>query len=320
MTVAIVGAGLAGLFAGRALERAGVPAVIFEAGALPGGRLASRHTAAGWADSGAQFFTVREPRFQAFVDEWLRDGLVFRWCTGFPAGMSPADDGFPRYAARGGMRRLAEHVARPLDVRLGQRVAGIVADDLGWLVRTDDGETFMATGVLLTPPVPAALPLVAARLPDETRRRLTAVRYRRTLSAVVAVEESTLPPPGAVQRPNDRLAFVADNQQKGLASAPLLTIHASPDWSDALWPLDDEAAVAHLVAAARPYFRGSAGAAVLDRWPFALPEEVLADRFVAVGSLLFAGDAFAGPRVEGAALSGLAAGEQLAAIVPPAAG
>ncbi|MCS6800970.1 MAG: FAD-dependent oxidoreductase [Chloroflexota bacterium] len=315
MRAVVVGAGIAGLLAGHTLRDAGISVLLFEAGPVPGGRLATRQTAAGAADIGAQFFTVRDQRFQQLVEAWERAGLVRQWSSGFSDGARPPEDGFPRYVVRGGMRALAAYLAQSLEVRLGQRVRAIAAEGGRWRVQSDSGETVVTDGVVLTPPLPAALPLVAGALPAGTYRQLAAVRYRRTLSAVVTVEESVLPPPGAVQRPNDRLAFVADNQRKGLASAPVLTIHASPEWSDALWPLDDEAVLARLIAAAQPYFRGTPRDAILDRWPFALPEPVLPERAVAVGTLLFAGDAFAGPRVEGAALSGLAAGDHLSALL-----
>lgn len=312
MTAVVVGAGIAGLLAGRVLAEAGVPTLVVEAASVPGGRLATRQTPRGAADVGAQFFTIREPRFQRLVDGWLQDGLVVAWSRGFSAGSGPPEDRFPRYIARHGMAALAAALARSLDLRLGARVTAVAADGPRWFINLEDGETLRADGVVVTPPLPATLPVVARVLPDEVRSGLAGVRYRRTLSAVVAVESSLLPPPGAVQRPNERLAFVADNQRKGLATAPLLTIHASPDWSDALWPLADGAALDALIEEARPYFRGAVADAALDRWDFALPDPVLADRFLAVGTLIVAGDAFAGPRVEGAALSGLAAGAHLA--------
>ena len=52
----------------------------------------------------------------------------------------------------------------------------------------------------------------------------------------------------------------------------------------------------------------------LHRWRFALPTTLDPERFLLakdVPPLMFAGDAFNGPRVEGAALSGLAAADAL---------
>ena len=112
MRVAIVGAGLAGLMAGRTLAEAGHEVVLLDKGRSPGGRLATRRIGAATLDHGAQFFTVRSEAFAARVDRWEADGLVRVWCRGFEV-----EDGHPRYAVRGGMNALAKHLATGLDVR-----------------------------------------------------------------------------------------------------------------------------------------------------------------------------------------------------------
>jgi len=56
----------------------------------------------------------------------------------------------------------------------------------------------------------------------------------------------------------------------------------------------------------------------LHRWKFATPTTILPEPLVAVcrePGIVCCGDAFAGPRVEGAALSGLAAGGWLAGLL-----
>src|SRR6218665_1264090 len=67
---AIVGAGMAGITCARTLAQAGHEVTGFEKYAEAGGRNAT-------IDTGAHFFTVRDPRFAQAVD--MLPGLCRRW-------------------------------------------------------------------------------------------------------------------------------------------------------------------------------------------------------------------------------------------------
>ena len=118
--VAVVGAGLAGLAAATALRGAGVPVVVLEAAAAPGGRLATDDLAGARLDHGAQFFTVRSEVFAAEVGRWLAEGRVREWARGFGV-----DDGHPRYTGTAGMRSVVGALAAGIEVRTGVVVAAV---------------------------------------------------------------------------------------------------------------------------------------------------------------------------------------------------
>ena len=76
---AVVGAGIAGLSCARALTEAGVRVTVLDKSRGPAGRMSTRR-GDGWAcDHGAQYFTARDPRFQAEVTRWLAAGVAARW-------------------------------------------------------------------------------------------------------------------------------------------------------------------------------------------------------------------------------------------------
>lgn len=140
--------------------------------------------------------------------------------------------------------------------------------------------------------------------------------------------ELGLPEPGAVQiEGGEPVCWIADNNRKGVSPrASALTIHAGADFSRACWEADDASIVATLTRHAAKFLRDAAGRKVEDaeietwqvkRWRYSKPAVMHAGRFVAVRTppLVFAGDAFGEPRVEGATLSGLAAAREIANLV-----
>jgi hypothetical protein len=120
-----------------------------------------------------------------------------------------------------------------------------------------------------------------------------------------------------VQNPDDTFQFIGDNKAKGTSEVPALTFHFSPSFSEARFDADPAQLHQDLLAAAEPWL-GRAGIveSQVKKWRFATPRRAWPEPcWVAPGlPLVLAGDAFAGPKVEGAALSGLAAASAVASM------
>lgn len=332
--VVVVGAGIAGLRAAARLVADGRDVVILEKSRGIGGRMATRRVGDAVCDHGAQFFTVRGVEFAAVVAAAERAAAVTRWCDGFlqagAGGNGAARDGHPRYRGLRGMTDLPKHLAGLLaagpgrcTIRTGVRAAAVSAVDRMVIVQLEDGGPVAAVGAIVTTPVPQALDLfTAGGLAAEggraaARDELARVTYDPCFALLAVLDApSRVPEPGGVQFApgSEPLAWLADNQRKGISPVPALTVHAAGRFSREHFDAPPDTVVERLVAAVRPWLpRGDAAAIVersLQRWKFALPTTVLDVPLVAVSDtppIVCCGDAFAGPRVEGAATSGAAA-------------
>ena len=65
---AIIGAGMAGVVCARTLVQAGHQVTVFEKSSKAGGRTTTIDSPFGSFDAGAQYFTVRDPRFAQAID------------------------------------------------------------------------------------------------------------------------------------------------------------------------------------------------------------------------------------------------------------
>ncbi len=323
--VIVVGAGLSGLVAARTLADGDPPidVTVFDKGRSPGGRLATRRIGAATLDHGAQFFTVRGDALGAQVERWRAAGLVDVWCHGF----DDDGDGHPRFVATAGMSSLAKDLAAGLDVRCDHMVFGVRrgGDDgdrtRRWRVVIDDGREHAADAVVLTCPLPQTFSLLfeaGVDVPTE----LFGDDYDRTIALLAVLDgPSGVPEPGGLQA--HRLdgtpwSFVGDNRAKGVSRVPAVTFHAAPAWSEAQW--DEPAEVVHrrLLDAAAPFLGGSRVVeSQVKRWRFATPRNPWPEPYWAdpTGTLVLAGDAFRGPKMEGAHDSGRAAAAHLRSVL-----
>ncbi|MCJ7437707.1 MAG: FAD-dependent oxidoreductase [Acidimicrobiia bacterium] len=309
MRVVVIGAGMAGLTAARLIAAEGHGVTVLDKGRRPGGRMATKELGGGAsADHGAQFFTVRTEAFSAVVEQWVADGIVHEWCRGFSS-----EDGHPRFAVARGMAELAAHMSVGLDVCSSVHVDAVRSAGRQWEVTwpaTQQGAAGLIETdvVVLTPPAPQAAALVASEV---TIRELA---YEPMLSLLVALgDPASVPSPGGVQLEHDPTwSWIGDNVAKGASTAPAVTLHTRADVAVARWDEANEALTSDLLHAAEPWVRGAEIIDVrLHRWRYATPLQPQPEPCLvrSGGRLVFAGDAFGGPRVEGAFLSGRAAAD-----------
>lgn len=341
----VVGAGIAGLMAAERLAGRGRSVLVLDKARGVGGRMATRRLGGAVCDHGAQFFTQRTPAFQAVVEQAAREAAVVEWCRGFARdGGSAAEgaasgDGHPRYRGARGMTDLPKWLAARLaatgpgiEVRTAARASAVAleADRVRVTIEGPEGaaEVVEAAGCVLTPPVPQALDLLVAggsfgRLEPPAIERLRTVGYDPCFAVMLVLDRpSRLPEPGAIQFGDAApgpVAWVADNRMKGISAVPALTVQATGAFSRDHFDVPADEVADMLVDAVRPWIDGDPRTAVVERsvhrWKYAAPTTVLPDPFVAPSwspPVLCCGDAFGGPRVEGAFSSGVAAGLRLA--------
>ena len=298
-SIAIIGAGIAGLAAARRLRAAGHDVTLFDKSRGVGGRMATRRIDALQFDHGAQYFTARGQSFRGLVTEWQTAGQVAEWFDGAFVGTP-------------GMTAPARAMLGPSLLIPGVQVAGLERTASGWRVLTSDGAvavdgngTFSA--VILAVPAPQAMPLVASaglHLGD-----IGAAVYAPCWALMLAFDGQALN--RSHMRPEGSpISWIARNASKPdrKPEPETIVVHATPDWSRAHLERDATAAGDALLG----HFRELTGIvatpsfAAAHRWRYALVEKPLGIPCLwnAEARLGACGDWCLGARVEAAFDSG----------------
>ena len=319
----VVGAGISGLLAAKALKEKGWTVTVLEKSRGVGGRMATRRVGRNKIDHGAQFFTVRGERFAGLVEDWLSAGVATQWTRGFadPEGR-PNEDGYPRYRGTEGMTSIPKYISRGLDVRTGEKAVRVDDTDDDREVVCESGLRAGGNALVLAVPVPQALDLASSGnygLPDGARHQLEAVSYDPCLALLVLLDGSTgVPEPGGMQIKGEPLDWIGDNWRKGISGAPAVTVHAGPEWSRSHFEGDETEITEAMISLAGKRLGTDLAPSVVEtslaRWRYSWVTNPHPDPCLIASDdppLLFCGDAFGQPKVEGAALSGLAAADHL---------
>lgn len=310
----IIGAGISGLLAGTQLQKAGQKILILDKARGVGGRMATRRKDGFAWDHGAQFARFRSAAIQNYLPSWASENLLKIWFS--------LADTEPAWIGTQGMTTLPKALAESLPVHLNCKIAGIQRCSKRfskeWEILDERGECYSAKTVLITAPLPQAMALISNLELDEIlHQNLRSIHYLPCLALLISLAEPTnqLPASGLSLDNNAVLSWIADNQKKGISALPSVTLHASPGWSEQYFDVDEAVVIDVLLKSAAEWLPS---ASILNtqlmRWRYSLPQSQYSELFCVASSsppLLIAGDAFGGPRVEGAMLSGLAAAEWL---------
>lgn len=319
----VIGAGLAGLVAAQILRRAGRDVLVLEKSRGLGGRAATRRWDGFPVDHGAQFFTARSVEFRRQVAEWTANGVSHEWTRGFHQHRRgtltpPRGENFPRYVCREGMSSLGRALvaAGNLSVEREAKVVSVRVVDNQWHLSCEDGRNFEARALVVTAPPPQGAALLVGAAPDAAAT-LGAMAMDPCLALAVRFPRRTISWHG-IQSDDPVISWIGNDSSKRPErheGKTILVIHASPACSREHYTAGESDITATLLARASEISGEDLRwpeAAFLQRWRYAMPAEMsghpAAIKFDAPAPLVLAGECFGGGKIEGAWLSGAAAG------------
>ena len=253
--VIVVGAGLAGLSAARALASAGRDVVVLERARGVGGRCATRRIGGDLpVDFGLAFLHGREAEFLAALAE-VPGAAIHGWPSvirGSGRACQPQAfaEGEQRVAFAEGVAAFPRHLARGLDVRTGARVTRLEVTDRTLTLTVDGAPSIAARTVILALAVEQSLALlvgVGARSPglDTVSALLTMMPSQPCLTVIAAYPADVPGPSFHMSYPDDSsiLQVISHDSSKRVApTSTVIVYQAHPRWSRAhLDPASDSA-------------------------------------------------------------------------------
>ena len=317
-SVAVIGAGIAGLTCAQTLIASGYQVTLSEKGRRPGGRVATRRADDFAFDHGAQYFTAEDSDLLSVIDTARRSGAIAPWDGRLLALANAAaetiDDDRTRWVGIPGMSALARHLAIDLDVRCGHRIAAVEPLTPGWRLLAEDGAVMSeADLVVVAVPAPQAVSLLTSTPNLQTRAAETTIE---PCWAVLAGFSKPLDVPfdGAFLDEGPLAWICRDRSKPGRKIGETWVLHASAKWSrdhlednqrDVREDLLDAFRAAISVQGSGPAYLAA------HRWRYArvetpIGEACLFDPDLGIGAC---GDWCLGGKIEAAFLSGRAMGD-----------
>lgn len=334
MKIGIIGAGIAGLAAGRELSKAGHDVTVIEKSRGYGGRMATRYAGKDKKtklDHGVPSFEVNSSEFRNFVSELLQKDLIKVWTdnpwryNGGKLLNDPMPDSATNYAAVDGMNSIGKYLARWVDVKTETKVGGLTCIGTNrtkkrpWMVNLTNYKTFEADAVIIATPAPQAYGIILTSQ-DEVNtlkliREIDEIHYNPTFS-LMAGYGNTETPPWKMVKCNDEIIQLITNEKTKKAvdhdHETALVIHSTSEFARKHMDSRPEEVVRNMF----DRLAGIAGqwAAVpewseIHFWRFSKPKSVIARQYMEFESLdaplALIGDYFKGSTIDDSYCSGI---------------
>jgi renalase len=221
----IIGAGIAGLAAGRMSQQFGQKVMLIDKGRRVGGRVSTRRSDGFIFNHGAQFATSKSSDFGYILRAASTAGMATNWqiedkkmvVTGTPV-----------------MRAIPMFLADNLPIQQNRRIASIIhKTDHIQCVDTDD-VTLTARKVICTAPAPQTVALLADDFPDLAATASHAA-YAPCITVMLGLADDKHLPKMPVKSPQHDICWAVCETARPTAAQhrPALTIQADAAWSDA---------------------------------------------------------------------------------------
>ncbi|MCZ8178936.1 MAG: FAD-dependent oxidoreductase [Rhizobium sp.] len=319
-SIAIIGAGIAGITLARATSPA-ADVTIFEKSRGLGGRMANRRREGFAFDHGAQYFTARSPAFRSVAEGAVEAGNAGIWpnavhtltADGLVNDSRPPE---PRYIGLPSMSGLANGLADGLQIRKEATVAALKRAEDGWSLTDSEGQDLGRFDLVIST---APAPQTSRLMPEafSGREALASVRISGCFTLMIGLNGPLDLGFEAARIEAPVLSWIAVEASKpGRSGRTALTIHSRNDWAEANLERDRSEVQAEMLQSLKQLLgRDFSTAAWIDlhRWRYANVEKPVGQSFLfdAALGLGACGDWCLGNRVEAAVESATALSERL---------
>ena len=320
-SVAIIGAGLAGLTCGTALKGLVENVRVFEKSVFPGGRVSRARSGEHEFNHGAQFFTVSNPLFWNIVSAWQTDGIVRPWdgwIVELQKGqITNSDMATQRFVGVPRMQVIAENLARHCTLVNSSNISELEPQsEGGWRLFNERGDYQGAYDIVVIATAAHQVAELCRSVP-EIGKQAEKVDMTVCWAGMLAFEQRLNIPYDAAFVLDSPLSWISRYQYSASPDdADCWVLHASPEWSqryaasfrgrvmhallDAFWEAID-------IEASKP------ASASVHCWKHAVPINPISEDslFVEDKAIGACGDWCTAPRIEGAVLSGFSMADRL---------
>ncbi len=332
MVIGIIGAGIAGLTAGRLLAKAGHEVTILEKSRGFGGRMATRYAGDEQnvkMDHGVPFFTARSSEFQSFSAELLEKGLIRIWGKNFSfydgeklIERNPNPTELTTFSAVDGMNSIGKYLSRWVDVKTGANVGGLThigenrRKKRAWMVNLSSRDTFEADAIIIATPAPQAYGILNTTTDETATLKMVSeideISYRPSFSLMLGYGDAEIPGWEGIVCKNSPIRFISNEGSKRNNGQPCsLVVHSTDEFAGKHRHSDEETVKKALLSE----LSGIAGSwastpewSQLHFWKYSQPVKSLDRPFfdleVEDTPLALAGDYFDGKDIDAAYRSG----------------
>ena len=313
LRVGIVGAGIAGLTLALRLSEAGHSVALFDKGRGPGGRASTRRAEGLNFDHGAQYFTVRDPLFRTFLDQYVPVDHIAEWSGRFAVleqdRLVPERTTQPRFVGVPGMGAIAGALATRLETHRETRIEKLAGSPGHWTLIDSTGRDHGPFDWVVASAPPAQSSALFSGLSPIAEQASRVVMRPCFALMLVSSNGASLPADG-IRCLHPVLGWAANNHSKpGRGPEPSIVIQSNHDWAFA-HVNDDLSNVARTLRTAACEAFGidldPVAFESVHRWLYAKPVEPLGDSCLLDRSarLALIGDWLQASKVEGAFGSG----------------